>query len=151
MFVTVVWGTKYSSNRKSFGEVGGRGTKVEFLTSPRVFFFKNGVDSNQNVLSLAWCSKLLLTTDVILPPYHDESCGPRFGTADQVALATTITNGNNYGIVGQNGTVSGFIYCMDRIRCPVPIDSDKRRSTVIHMAFPPVNSYRVKTSVFHIS
>ncbi|GFX56318.1 hypothetical protein TNCV_2242501 [Trichonephila clavipes] len=37
---------------------------------------KTGVEPSQIILSLAWCSKLRITTGVQLAPYYDEFRGP---------------------------------------------------------------------------
>ncbi|GFX62855.1 hypothetical protein TNCV_3351811 [Trichonephila clavipes] len=60
------------------------------FTTPRVFTLKVEEETSEILLSLAWCSKLRLTTGVQPRPCHEEFHGPRSGTDYQVALATTI-------------------------------------------------------------
>ncbi|GFT79957.1 hypothetical protein TNCV_4598411 [Trichonephila clavipes] len=58
-------------------------------------------------------------------------------TNNRVLSISTTAAQENQRLCSENTmyNVSGFIYCMDRIRlserCPVPIDSDKRPSTVL--------------------
>ncbi|PRD32935.1 UNVERIFIED_CONTAM: hypothetical protein NCL1_18958 [Trichonephila clavipes] len=51
----------------------------------------------------------------------------------------------------EDNNMSGFIHCMDSIRlserCPIPIDSDKRRSTV-HVIENGMDTHGGKGSVY---
>ncbi|GFV73527.1 hypothetical protein TNCV_2547931 [Trichonephila clavipes] len=58
---------------------------------PQGFSFKIGVKQYPILLSSIWCSKVRQTTGVQSTPLHCEFRGPRSGTADQGAPATTIT------------------------------------------------------------
>ncbi|GFV59299.1 hypothetical protein TNCV_2340401 [Trichonephila clavipes] len=62
------------------------------LTTSRVFSLKIVVEPNKIVLSLAWCSKLRLTTGVHSALCHNEFCGPRSDTIRHVEFATTAAN-----------------------------------------------------------